>query len=105
MFGFYFPKIEIKKNSGCNAFGSLFIEDVKNCESPEWLKKDLESFGLKPISAIVDVTNYVMFDLNRPMHSYDADKLDGNIIVREAKNGESFDALDEKNIKFQIVHV
>ena len=92
-------KVEIKKNSGCNAFGSLFIEDVNNCESPEWLKKDLESFGLKPISAIVDVTNYVMFDLNRPMHAYDADKLDGNIIVREAKNGESFDALDEKKYK------
>ena len=92
-------KVEIKKNSGCNAFGSLFIEDVKNCDSPEWLKKDLESFGLKPISAIVDVTNYVMFDLNRPMHAYDADKLDGNIIVREAKNDESFDALDEKKYK------
>ncbi len=92
-------KVEIKKNSGCNAFGSLFIEDVNNCESPEWLKKDLESFGLKPISAIVDVTNYVMFDLNRPMHAYDADKLDGNIIVREAINGESFDALDEKKYK------
>ena len=92
-------KVEIKKNSGCNAFGSLFIEDVNNCESPEWLKKDLESFGLKPISAIVDVTNYIMFDLNRPMHAYDADKLNGNIIVREAKNGESFDALDEKKYK------
>ena len=92
-------KVEIKKNSGCNAFGSLFIEDVKNCESPEWLKKDLESFGLKPISAIVDVTNYVMFDLNRPMHAYDADKLVGNIIVRDASNGESFDALDEKKYK------
>ena len=92
-------KVEIKKNSGCNAFGSLFIEDVNNCESPKWLKKDLESFGLKPISAIVDVTNYVMFDLNRPMHAYDADKLDGNIVVREAKNGESFDALDEKKYK------
>ena len=56
-------KVEIKKNSGCNTFGSLSIEGIKNCESPKWLKKDLESLGLKPISAVVDVTNYVMFDL------------------------------------------
>jgi len=89
-------KVEIKKNSGCHTFGSLFIEGIKNCESPKWLKKDLESLGLKPISAVVDVTNYVMFDLNRPMHAYDSDKINGNIIVRQSKNGESFEALDEK---------
>ena len=89
-------KVEIKKNSGCNTFGSLCIEGIKNCESPKWLKKDLESLGLKPISAVVDVTNYIMFDLNRPMHAYDSDKIDGNIIVRQSKNGESFEALDEK---------
>ena len=89
-------KVEIKKNSGCNTFGSLSIEGIKNCESPKWLKKDLESLGLKPISAVVDVTNYVMFDLNRPMHAYDTGKINGNIIVRQSKNGESFEALDEK---------
>ena len=89
-------KVEIKKNSGCSTFGSLCIEGIKNCESPKWLKKDLESLGLKPISAVVDVTNYIMFDLNRPMHAYDSDKIDGNIIVRQSKNGESFEALDEK---------
>ena len=89
-------KVEIKKNSGCNTFGSLCIEGIKNCESPKWLKKDLETLGLKPISAVVDVTNYIMFDLNRPMHAYDLDKIDGNIIVRQSKNGESFEALDEK---------
>ena len=65
------------------------------------VKKEFRIVWFKPISAIVDVTNYVMFDLNRPMHAYDANKLDGNIIVREAKNGESFDALDEK--KYKIV--
>ncbi|MAK12342.1 MAG: phenylalanine--tRNA ligase subunit beta [Candidatus Pelagibacter sp.] len=89
-------KVGIKKNSGCTTFGSLFIEDIKNCESPKWLKKDLESLGLKSISAVVDITNYVMFDLNRPMHAYDADKIDGNIIVRQSKTHESFEALDEK---------
>ena len=73
----------------------LCIEGIKNCESPKWLK-DLESLGLKPISAVVDITNYIMFDLNRPMHAYDSDKINGKIIVRQSKNGESFEALDEK---------
>lgn len=95
-------KVQIKTSSGCNTFGSLYIEGVKNCESPEWLKKDLESLGLKPISAIVDITNYVMFDLNRPMHAYDADKIDGNIIVRPSNNGESFEALDEKKYNVPV---
>jgi phenylalanyl-tRNA synthetase beta chain len=95
-------KVQIKTGSGCNAFGSLYIEGIKNCESPEWLKKDLESLGLKPISAIVDITNYVMFDLNRPMHAYDADKIDGNIIVRQSNNGESFEALDEKKYSVPV---
>ena len=49
-----------------------------------------------PISALVDITNLVMLDLNRPLHVYDADKIDGKIIVRESKKGESFNALDEK---------
>jgi phenylalanyl-tRNA synthetase beta chain len=89
-------KVVIKKNSGCNTFGSLYIEGIKNCESPKWLKKDLNALGLKPISAVVDITNYIMFDLNRPMHAYDSDKINGNIIIRQSKNGESFEALDEK---------
>ncbi len=88
--------VEIKKDSGCSAFGSLYIEGLKNCESPDWLKRDLLSLGLKPISAIVDVTNYVMFDLNRPMHAYDTDKVDGKILIRGSKKGESFEALDDK---------
>ena len=83
----------------------MCIEGIKNCESPKWLKKDLESLGLKPISAVVDVTNYVMFDLNRPMHAYDSDKINGNIIVRQSKNGESFEALDEKKYNVPEKHV
>ena len=59
------------------------------------------SIGQKPISAIVDITNYVMFDLNRPLHVYDADKINGKIIVRSAKNGESFLALDEKKYELK----
>ena len=60
------------------------IKNVKNVESPQWLKDKLISIGQKPISAIVDITNYVMLDINRPLH-YDADKIDKGIIVRSSR--------------------
>ena len=85
-----------EKDQGCAVFGSVYIKNVHNKESPDWLKKKIISIGLKPISAIVDATNYVMFDLNRPLHAYDADKIDKEIIVRNSKKGESFEALDNK---------
>ena len=96
-------KIRIKKENGqaCNAFGSCLITNVKNTESPQWLKDKLISIGQKPISAIVDITNYVMFDINRPLHAYDADKIDKGIIVRNSKLGEEFTALDNKNYKLE----
>ena len=91
-------KVSITKDKlqGCGVFGSVYIKNVKNKESPNWLKKRIESLGLKPISAIVDVTNYVMFDLNRPLHAYDADKISKEIIVRNSKKGDFFEALDNK---------
>ena len=89
-------KIEIEKDSGCYQFGSCFIEGVQNRESPDWLKNFLQSVGQKPISAIVDITNFVMLDMNRPLHAYDADKISKKIIVRKSKKGESFQALDNK---------
>jgi phenylalanyl-tRNA synthetase beta chain len=90
-------KIAKEKNQGCNIFGSCLITGVKNTESPKWLKDKIISLGQKPISAIVDITNYVMFDLNRPLHVYDADKIDKRIIVRNSKKGEKFKALDNKD--------
>ena len=63
------------------------------------MKDKLISIGQKPISAIVDITNYVMIDINRPLHAYDADKIDEGIIVRNSKSGEEFTALDNKNYK------
>ena len=89
-------KIMNEKYQGCAAFGSYLIKGVKNKESPKWLKDKLLSIGQKPISAIVDITNYVMLDLNRPLHAYDADKIDTEIVVRNSKKGESFEALDNK---------
>ncbi len=92
-------KITKEKNQGCLSFGSCLITKVKNTESPQWLKDKLISIGQKPISAIVDITNYVMIDINRPLHAYDADKIDKGIIVRNSKSGEKFTALDNKNYK------
>ena len=97
-------KVEIARESGCSQFGGCYIEGVQNKESPIWLKKYLESVGQKPISAIVDITNYVMLDINRPLHAYDADKIKEKIIVRRSKKGESFKALDNKNYQLSADH-
>ena len=94
-------KIENEKNQACVSFGSCLIKGVKNTESPEWLKDKIISLGQKPISAIVDITNYVMFDLNRPLHAYDVDKIDKGIIIRNSKKGETFEALDNKEYKLE----
>ncbi len=92
-------KITKENNQGCLSFGSCLITNLKNIESPKWLKDKLISIGQKPISAIVDITNYVMIDINRPLHAYDADKIEKGIIVRNSKSGEEFTALDNKNYK------
>ena len=94
-------KINREKNQGCNTFGSCLINNVKNIESPQWLKDKLISIGQKPISAIVDITNYVMIDINRPLHAYDADKIEKGIVVRNSKLGEQFTALDNKVYKLE----
>ncbi len=95
-------KITKEKNQGCLSFGSCLITNVKNTESPQWLKDKLISIGQKPISAIVDITNYIMIDINRPLHAYDADKIEKGIIVRNSKSGEEFTALDNKNYKLDV---
>ena len=94
-------KINKEKEQGCTAFGSCLITNVKNTESPQWLKDKLISVGQKPISAIVDITNYVMLDINRPLHAYDADKIEKSIIVRNSRSGEEFTALDNKIYKLE----
>jgi len=90
-----------EKDQGCLTFGSCYIKNITNKESPDWLKSKLIALGLKPISAVVDITNYVMFDLNRPLHSYDADKINKEIIVRNSKDDEEFEALDNKKYKLK----
>jgi phenylalanyl-tRNA synthetase beta chain len=69
---------------------------VKNGPSPEWLQKRLNAVGLRPINALVDITNFITFDRGRPLHVFDAAKVHGNLTVRRAKNGEKLLALDGK---------
>ena len=89
-------KIEKHKNQACSVFGSCLIKNINNKESPSWLKERILALGLRPISAVVDITNYVMFDLNRPLHAYDLNKIKNSITVRNSKKGETFNALDNK---------
>ncbi len=78
------------------AFIGRYIKGVKNGESPAWLQTQLKAIGLKPISALVDITNYLTFAFGRPAHVYDAKTLSGNLAVRAAKKGEKLEALDNK---------
>jgi phenylalanyl-tRNA synthetase beta chain len=80
----------------CNFAAFRVIKNIKNCESPKWLKEKLAAIGVNSISAVVDVTNYVMLCLNRPMHAYDASKIKGSLDIRFAKNGEKFLSLKKE---------
>jgi len=84
--------------SGCLLFGGRWIRDVTNGESPDWLKDRLTSIGLKPISVLVDITNFFTFDLCRPLHVFDAGKLQGDLTVRLARPGETLLALNGKTL-------
>tara|TARA_B100000902_G_scaffold301335_1_gene289091 strand:+ start:134 stop:2530 length:2397 start_codon:yes stop_codon:yes gene_type:complete len=80
----------------CPGVAGRYFKNVTNKESPEWLKQRLKAIGLRPISALVDITNYITYDLGRPLHVYDADKIDGNLKMRYAKENESCLTLDEE---------
>ncbi|MGN1063049.1 MAG: phenylalanine--tRNA ligase subunit beta, partial [Alphaproteobacteria bacterium] len=85
------------QDENCSHFVGRYIRGVKNTESPEWLKNLLISVGLRPISALVDITNYLNIGLCRPLHVFDADKVAGSLVVRSAHEGETLAALDEKS--------
>ncbi|MGL5137266.1 MAG: phenylalanine--tRNA ligase subunit beta, partial [Beijerinckiaceae bacterium] len=80
----------------CPAFALRLVRGVKNGPSPEWMQKRLKAIGLRPINALVDITNYMTFDRGRPLHVFDADKVKGGLVVRRARNGETLLALDGK---------
>ncbi|MCC7259841.1 MAG: phenylalanine--tRNA ligase subunit beta [Alphaproteobacteria bacterium] len=89
-------KVTIDDTHGCKMFVGRYFKGVKNGTSPEWLQQRLKAIGLRPISALVDITNYVTFDLGRPLHVYDAAKLHGNITVRAGRENEVIEALNGK---------
>lgn len=89
-------KLTIEDKNACPLFIGRHFKGVKNGESPEWLKRRLEAIGLRPISALVDITNYIAFEFGRPLHVYDVKKLTGNLKVSLAKGGDKFSALDDR---------
>ena len=86
---------------GCPVFCGRVIRGVRNGPSPTWLQHSLRAIGLRPISFLVDVTNFFTMDRNRPLHVFDADKLTGNMRVHRAQGGEKFLALDDKIYTFE----
>ncbi|NDW45466.1 phenylalanine--tRNA ligase subunit beta [Ruegeria sp. PrR005] len=93
--------IDEDTSDGCPLFTGRLIRDVRNGPSPQWLQDQLRAIGLRPISALVDITNYMTYDHNRPLHVFDADKVKGNLRIHRAAGGETLKALDEKEYTFQ----
>lgn len=90
-------KVSVADSKACPVYTGRYIKGVNNkAETPAWMKERLTAIGLRSISPLVDITNYINYDMARPLHVFDADKLKGNICVRMAKDGEGFVALDEK---------
>lgn len=87
-------KVTIEAPELCPGFALRLVRGVKNGSSPKWLQQRLLAIGLRPISALVDITNYVTFDRGRPLHVFDAAKVTGNLAVRRARDGEKVLSLD-----------
>jgi len=89
--------VKVEETSLCPRFTARVITGVKVGESPWWLRKRLETLGVRPISNVVDVTNYVMFECGQPLHAYDLDRLDEHrLVVRKARAGETLTAINNK---------
>jgi phenylalanyl-tRNA synthetase beta chain len=92
--------VKIEEPSLCPAFALRIVRGVKNGPSPEWLQRRLRAIGLRPINALVDITNLVTFDRARPLHVFDAAKVKGGLVVRRAQKGEKLIALDGRTYEF-----
>jgi len=89
-------EIRVEDPEGCPAFYGRTVRGLTNGASPEWMQRRLKAAGQRPISALVDITNYVMLDLGRPAHAYDLKELKGAVSARRARDGEKVLALNEK---------
>lgn len=90
------PEVRIEDPAGCPAFYAQEVRGLRNGDAPAWMTKRLRAIGQKPISALVDITNYLTVDLGRPLHVYDKAKLSGGLVARQAKDGETVEALNGK---------
>jgi phenylalanyl-tRNA synthetase beta chain len=109
------PSLKIKKSSGkapftvdikdkdlCPRYTARLIRDVKVGESPDWLKKKIVAMGLRPVNNVVDITNFVLFELGQPLHAFDYDKIEGNaVIIRRARQGEKMTSIDKIERKLE----
>jgi phenylalanyl-tRNA synthetase beta chain len=91
------PVVRTDDATGCPAFYAQSVSGVRNGGSPEWMRSKLKAIGQKPISLLVDITNFVSIDLGRPLHVYDRDKLNGALVARKAVDGEQMVALNGKS--------
>lgn len=89
-------KVTIEDPDLCPGFALRLVRGVKNGPSPKWMQQRLIAIGLRPINALVDITNYLTFDRGRPLHVYDLKKVADNLVVRRAKDGETVLALNER---------
>lgn len=88
-------QVEVVNQQACPRYSGILIDDVTIAESPEWLKKALTSIGLNPINNVVDISNYILFGLGQPLHTFDADKIKGGkVVVRNCEEGTPFVTLD-----------
>jgi phenylalanyl-tRNA synthetase beta chain len=87
-------KVRVEDETLCPGFALRLVRGVKNGPSPQWLQQRLTSIGLRPINALVDITNFMTYDRARPLHVFDAKKVTGNLTVRRARDGETLLALD-----------
>lgn len=90
------PNVRTDDAAGCPAFYAQSVSGVRNGDSPEWMRAKLKAIGQKPISALVDITNFLSIDLGRPLHVYDQDRLNGALVARKAVDGEQMVALNGK---------
>mgnify|MGYP003948649483 CR=1 FL=1 len=97
--------ISVENNDSCPSYLGTTICDVEVKESPDWLKNKLITIGLNPINNIVDITNYVMHELGTPLHAFDADCLNGKIVVKNAIEGDVFQTLDGNSHKLKQNHL
>ena len=99
-------KFNIVENKVCPRYGYMYLENVpSSCNTPEYINKRLRDIGITLIHPVVDILNYIMIDIGQPMHAYDADKINGEITVRQAKDKEIMSALDGNTYKLNSENI